>query len=66
MDSTVLKDIKACLWSGNKQVILKFTNKEDENREGSKIDRENNSNKEDKSKEGSKIDRENNNKSKNN
>jgi hypothetical protein len=47
-------------------VTLKFANKEDKSREGSRIDRENNSDKEDKSKEGSKIDRENNSKSKDN
>jgi hypothetical protein len=40
-------------------VTLKFTNKEDESREGSRIDRENNGDKENKSKEGSKINRNN-------
>jgi hypothetical protein len=45
-------------------VTLKFADKEDESREGSKIDRENNSDKEDKSREGSRIDRENNSESK--
>ena len=47
-------------------MTLKFANKEDKSREGSGIDRENNSNKKDKSREGNKIDRENNNKNKNN
>jgi hypothetical protein len=47
-------------------VTLKFANKEDESKEGSRIDRENNSNKKDKSREGSKIDGENNSESKNN
>ena len=41
-------------------VILEFINKEDKNREGSEINRENNSNKENKSREGSRINRENN------
>ena len=43
MDSTILKDIKARLWSGDRLVILKFANKKDKSREGSGIDRENNS-----------------------
>jgi hypothetical protein len=47
-------------------VTLKFANKENKSREGSRIDRENNGDKKDKSKEGSRIDRENNSKSKNN
>ena len=59
MDSTVLEGIKACLQSRDRQVILEFTNKEDKSREGSRIDRENNSNKEDKNREGSRINREN-------
>jgi hypothetical protein len=46
-------------------VTLKFANKKDKNREGSKIDKENNSNKDDKGRESSKINRGNNNKSKN-
>jgi len=58
-DSAILKDIKARLRSGDRLVILEFTNKEDKSREGSGIDRENNSDEEDKSKEGSEIDREN-------
>jgi hypothetical protein len=44
-------------------VTLKFANKEDESREGSEIDKENNSNKENKSKESSGINGENNSKS---
>jgi hypothetical protein len=44
-------------------VILEFANKKDKSREGSGIDRENNSDEEDKSRKGSKIDRENNSKS---
>jgi hypothetical protein len=47
-------------------VTLKFANKEDKSREGSRIDRENDSDEEDKSKKGSRIDRENNGKSENN
>jgi hypothetical protein len=47
-------------------VTLEFANKEDKSREGSKIDRENDSNEEDKSKEGSRIDRENNSESEDN
>jgi hypothetical protein len=47
-------------------VTLKFTNKEDKSRKGSRINGENNSNKEDKSRENSKTDRENNSKNKNN
>ena len=42
-DSTVLKGIKAYLQSRDKLIILKFTNKEDKSKEGSKIDKENNS-----------------------
>ena len=60
MDSTILKDIKARLQSGDGRVTLELTNKEDKSREGSRIDRENNSNKEDKSRKGSRIDKENN------
>jgi hypothetical protein len=41
-------------------VILEFADKEDESKEGSKINKENDSNKEDKSREGSGIDEENN------
>jgi hypothetical protein len=58
-DSTILEDIKACLRSRDRRVILEFTNKEDKSREGSGIDRENNGDKEDKSREGSGINREN-------
>jgi len=61
-DNTILEDIKACLRSRDKLVILEFANKEDKSKEGSGINRENNSNKEDKSRKGSGIDRENNNK----
>ena len=43
MDSTILEGIKARLRSGDRLVILEFTNKEDKSREGSGIDRENNS-----------------------
>ena len=46
--------------------MLEFTNKEDKSKEGSKINRENNSDKKDKSREGSKINGENNGKNKNN
>ena len=46
--------------------MLKFTNKEDKSKKGSKINRENNSNKKNKSKKSSKIDRENDSKNKNN
>ena len=60
MDSTILEDIKARLRSGDRLVILEFTNKEDKSREGRGIDRENNGDKEDKSREGNRIDRENN------
>jgi hypothetical protein len=65
-DNTILKDIKARLQSGDRQVTLEFANKEDKNRESSRINRENNGNKEDKSREGSRIDRENNSESKDN
>jgi hypothetical protein len=44
-------------------VTLEFTNKEDESREGSEINRENNGDKEDKSRKGNRINRENNGKS---
>jgi hypothetical protein len=47
-------------------VTLEFANKENKNKEGSKINRENDGNKEDKSREGSRIDRENNSKSEDN
>jgi hypothetical protein len=47
-------------------VTLKFANKEDESRKGSRIDGENDSNKEDESRKSSRIDRENNSKSENN
>ena len=43
IDSAALKNIKVRLWSGNKLIILKFINKEDESKEGSGIDRENDS-----------------------
>ncbi len=66
MDSAVLKDIKARLWNGDRRVILELANKEDESKEGSGIDRENNSNKEDKNREGSGINRENNSENKDN
>ena len=46
--------------------MLEFTNKKNKSKEGSGIDRENNSDKEDKSREGSKTDGENNSKNKNN
>jgi len=46
-------------------VILELANKEDKSREGSGIDRENNSDKEDKNREGSRINRENNSENKN-
>ena len=62
INSAILEDIKAYLRSRDRLVILEFINKEDKSREGSRINRENNSNKEDKSREGSGIDRENNNK----
>ena len=42
-DSTILEDIKACLYSRDRLVILEFANKEDKSREGSRIDGENNS-----------------------
>jgi len=45
-------------------VILELANKEDKSREGSRIDRENNSDKEDKNREGSRINRENDGKNK--
>ena len=47
MDSTVLKGIKARLWSGNRPVTLEFTNEEDKSGEGSKMDKENNNKNED-------------------
>jgi hypothetical protein len=47
-------------------VTLEFTDEEDESREGSGINRENDSNEKNKSREGSRIDRENNSKSENN
>ena len=46
--------------------MLKFANKKDKNREGSGIDRENNSDEENKSKKGSKTNRENNGENKDN
>ena len=66
MNSTILEDIKACLQSRDGWVTLEFANKEDESREGSEINRENNSNKKNKSKKGSKTDRENNSENKDN
>ena len=42
-DSAILEDIKARLRSRDRPIILEFANKEDKSREGSKIDRENNS-----------------------
>jgi len=42
MDNAVLKGIKARLQSGDRQVILKFTNKEDKSKKGSRIDKNNN------------------------
>jgi hypothetical protein len=63
-DSTILEDIKARLWSGDRWVTLKFADEEDKSRKGSGIDGENDGDKEDKSREGSRIDRENNSKSK--
>ena len=65
IDSDALKNIKACLQSKDKQVILKFANKEDKSKEGSKIDRENDSDKENNSRKRSKIDGENNSENKN-
>ena len=59
-DSAILEDIKARLRSGDRRVILKLANKEDKSKEGSGIDRENNSDEEDKNREGSGINRENN------
>jgi hypothetical protein len=59
MDSAILEDIKARLRSGDRLVILEFANEEDKSREGSGINRENDSDEEDKSREGSRIDREN-------
>ena len=47
-------------------MTLEFANKEDKSREGSGIDRENNSDKEDKSREGSGINKENNGENKDN
>jgi hypothetical protein len=66
IDSAILEDIKACLRSGDRLVILKFANKEDKSREGRGIDRENDGDKEDKSREGSGIDKENNSENKDN
>ena len=43
MDSAVLEGIKACLRSGDRLVTLEFANEEDKSREGSKIDKKNNS-----------------------
>ena len=42
MDSAVLEGIKACLWSRNKLMTLKFIKEEDKSEKGSGIDRENN------------------------
>ena len=42
-DSAILEDIKARLRGRDRLVILEFTNKEDKSREGSRIDRENDS-----------------------
>jgi hypothetical protein len=47
MDSAILEDIKARLRSRDRRVILELANKEDKSREGSRINRENNSNKDD-------------------
>ena len=60
MDSAVLEDIKARLWSRDGQVTLKLADKEDESKKGSRIDGENDGDEEDKSRKGSRIDRENN------
>ena len=46
--------------------MLKFTNKKNKSRKGSRINKENNSNKKNKSKKSSKTDRENNGENKNN
>jgi len=43
MDSAILEGIKAYLRSGDKQIILEFTDEKDKNGKGSRIDRENNS-----------------------
>ena len=43
INSTILKSIKACLRSRDRRVTLEFANKEDKSKEGSGIDRENNS-----------------------
>jgi len=59
-NSAILEDIKARLRSRDGWVILELANKEDKSREGSGIDRENNSNEEDKNREGSGINGENN------
>ena len=61
-DSAILKDIKARLRSGDRLVILEFTNKENKSKEGSGINGENNGDEENKSREGSRIDGENNSK----
>jgi len=63
-NNTILEDIKARLQSGDRWVILELANKEDKSREGSGIDRENNSDEENKNREGSGINRENNSKNK--
>ena len=65
-DSAVLEDIKARLWSRDRRVTLELIDEEDKSKEGSRIDRENNSNKEDKSRKDSRIDKKNNNKNKDN
>jgi len=65
-DSAILEDIKARLQSGDRWVILELANKEDKSKEGSGIDRENDSDKEDKNREGSGINRENNGENKDN
>ena len=64
MDSAILEDIKARLQSRDGWVILELVNEEDKSREGSKINRENDSDEEDKNREGSRINRENNGKNK--
>ena len=66
MDSTILEDIKAHLQNKDRWVTLEFTNKEDKSKEGSRINKENNSNKEDKNRKGSRINRENNGKNEDN
>jgi len=43
IDNTILEDIKARLRSGDRLVTLEFADKEDKSKEGSGIDRENNS-----------------------